>query len=256
MTLDIAALFSGQIFAFMIVFTRISAGITFFPGIGEAFVSMRVRMMFGFIFSFLLTPALQPFIPPMPDQVGELIKMMVFEVLVGAFFGAIMRLMVGIVETAGSIIAMEMGLSNAMVLNPALATQSALTSAFLSITAITLLFVTGLEALLFRALVGTYDVFPVGKGLPMGEILELIAHLVGKTFSLGVQLAAPFIVTGLLIYATMGIMQKLMPQIQLFLVMLPVQIMGGIFVLGVCITTMLGVWLSVFDDTIVTIFIR
>ncbi len=256
MSLDLVALFSGQIFAFMMVFTRISAGLMFFPGLGEAFVSLRVRMMFALIFSFALTPVLAPFLPAMPSEVPLLVKMMAFEVLVGAFFGAVMRLMMGIVETAGSIIAMEIGLSNAMVLNPALATQSALTSAFLSLAALIILFVSGFDHLLFRALVNTYDIFPVGKALPFGEILELVVSLIARAFKVGVQLAAPFMIVGLLIYSSVGIMQRLMPQIQLFLVMLPVQIMGGIFVFGVCITTMLTVWLTTFDDVVGMVFIR
>jgi len=253
---DLANIFSGQIFAFMIVFTRISAGMMLFPGIGEAFVSRRIRMMFSFVFALLLTPALQHFLPPMPEEISALVKMIAFEALIGAFFGVIMRFMMGIVETAGAIIAMEIGLSNAMVLNPALATQSALTSTFLSLSAIVILFVSGFDAMLFRALIRTYDVFPVGQPLPFGDVLKLIVFLVDKAFAVGVQLAAPFIVTGLLIYSTIGIMQRLMPQIQLFLVMLPVQILGGIFVFGVCITAMLGVWLKVFDDTVAMVFIR
>lgn len=253
---DIAALFSGQAFAFMLVFSRITAGLMFFPGLGEAFVSTRFRMMFAFVFSLLMTPVIQPSLPAMPSEIGLLVQLITFEVLVGAFFGVIMRLMMGIVEIAGAIIAMEIGLSNAMVLNPALATQSALTAALLSITAVVLVFATGLDAFLFKALIGTYDLFPVGKALPLGDLLEVIVSLTSKVFSLGVQLAAPFIVTGLLIYASMGIMQKLMPQIQLFLVMLPVQIAGGIFVFGICISTMLAVWLKVFDDTVGQVFIR
>jgi len=181
---------------------------------------------------------------------------MIFEVIIGAFFGVIMRLMMGIVETAGAIIAMEVGLANAMVLNPSLASQSALTSAFLSVAALVLLFISGLDQMLFEALVGTYDLFPVGKSLLVGDMMEVVVRLTSQSFSLGVQLAAPFMVVGLLIYSSVGVMQRLMPQIQLFLVMLPVQILGGIFVFGICITALLGVWLTHVDDLVGEIFIR
>ncbi len=256
MTFNLEALLSGHVFAFLIVFTRLAAAFMMFPGIGEAFVSPRIRMLFAFGFSLMLFPALSSGLPAMPQQMPTLVLLIAKETFVGLYFGTVMRLLMDILATTGSIIAMESGLSNATILNPSLATESALPSALLGATSIVLIFATGLDHMLFRALIGTYKVFPVGQELPIGDIVRSFIGLVSRSFSVGVQLATPAIVVALLLYTVLGMMQRMMPQIQLFLIMIPVQIFGGFFVLSVTIGVALAVWLRVYDETVASLFFR
>ena len=256
MVIDLQHQLAGQVFPFMLVFTRMAAGLMMFPGIGEAFVPQRIRMLFALVFTFLLLPVLGPQMPPMPPHIPNLVVLLATESIIGLFFGTILRLLMDIVETTGSIIALETGLSNAMVMNPAMAGQSALTSAFLGIAAIVLLFLTGLDHLLLRALVGTYAIFPVGADLPVGDMTESFIAVMARCFTVGVQLASPFIVIALLLYVALGIMQRLMPQIQLFLIILPAQIWGGFFVFFTTLAVILTVWLQVFDEIAAKMFIR
>ncbi|MDX9689119.1 MAG: flagellar biosynthetic protein FliR [Proteobacteria bacterium] len=256
MNIDLNAQLSGHVFGFMTVFTRLGAGLMMFPGIGESFVPQRVRFMFAMALSVLMYGVLLPQIPKIPEHPADMVRFLASEVMVGVFFGVVMRLMMGIIETAGAIMAMQIGLSNAMILNPSMATQSSLTSAFLSIAALALLFVSGFEQVLFRALLDTYKIFPVGQDLPYGDMVQQVVHLMSSTFAIGVELAAPFIIIGLLLYTTLGVMQKLMTQIQLFIIMIPVQIWGGFFVFGLAVGGMLGVWLTLSDDMVARVFIR
>lgn len=256
MQIDLAAQISGQIFPFMMIFCRLGSGMMLFPGIGEAFVTPRIRMLFALAFSFLLLPVLAPLIPVMPEHPGDLVRMMVIEIIVGIFFGMVTRLMMSIVETAGAIVGMDIGLSNASILNPSLATESALPAAFLSTAALVLVFATGLDHLLFRILVDTYHIFPAGLTLPYGDMVQSYIGIVSKAFTIGIQLALPLMIMGLLLYTAMGVMQRLMQQIQLFLVIIPVQIWGGLFVFSTCISIIFTVWLQVFDDTMATLFLR
>jgi len=227
-----------------------------FPGIGETFVPARVRMMFALIFTFMVMPVLLPMVPALPPQIPDMALLLIKEIFIGLFFGTVMRLLMDIVATMGSIIAMEIGLSNAMILNPSLASQSALPSAFLSTAGLALVFVTGLDELLFRAVMDTYKVFPMGGAFFMSDMVQAFVHLFGESFMLGVQLAMPFMVAGLLFYAVLGVMQKTMPQVQLFLVVIPVQIVGGLFIFMMVLSIALGVWLKFFDQTIGSLFIR
>jgi flagellar biosynthetic protein FliR len=256
MKIDLAAQLSGQIFPFMMIFCRLGAGMMMFPGIGEAFVTPRLRLLFALALSLLMLPVLSPLMPALPEHPGDMVRLIFIELFAGIFFGSVMRLMMGIVETAGTVVGMEIGLSNASILNPALASESALTAAMLSAAALVLVFATGLDALLFRALMDTYKIFPVGLTLPYGDMVQSFVGLVSRSFMAGIQLASPFIVMSLLMYTSIGIMQRLMTQIQLFLVVIPVQIWGGLFVFSLCVSVMMSVWLGIFDDTVVTTFIR
>lgn len=256
MVIDLQQQLSGGVFAFLLVFMRLGAAFIMFPGIGEAFVPMRTRFLFAAAFTFLLTPVVASQVPPMPEQIGDLVCLMGREALIGIFFTTILRMIMGIVEVAGTIVAMQTGLSNAMILNPALANQSALTGALLSIAAIVLLFMTGLDHFLLTTLMGTYDVFPISETFWIGDATQVLVDVMSKSFLIGVQLSAPFIIVGLLMYLTMGIMQKMMTQVQLFIVLIPIQIWGGFFLFSVCIGFMLMAWLRHYDEIIGSIFVR
>ncbi len=256
MTFNLSEMLSGQVFAFVLVFSRLAGAFMMFPGIGEAFVPQRIRMLFAFAFSLMLFPVLTPTLPSLPTQVPTLFLLFVKEIFIGLFFGTVMRLLMDIVATTGAIIAMETGLSNATVLNPSLAVESALPSALLGAAAIVLIFSTGLDHMLLRALMDTYKVFPPGAELPVGDIVRSFIGLVSRSFTIGVQLATPFLVTALLLYTVLGMMQRMMPQIQLFLIMIPVQIMLGFFTFAVVVGAAFAVWLRVYDDTVASLFFR
>jgi len=193
-------------------------------------------------------------IPAPPDDVAMLAKMICIEVLIGTFFGAMTRLIMGTLETVGSIVALQTGLSNATVLNPALANQSPLASAFLSVAGVTLVFVTGLDHFLLRSIVDTYGMFPPGRTPIIGDMTQSYLQAFSSSFRVGIELSAPFLVIGLLLYVAVGVMQKLMPQVQLFLIALPVQIYGGLFLLAVTVSSIMALWLRYFDGTMQSFF--
>ena len=148
------------------------------------------------------------------------------------------------------VISIQSGLSNATVLNPALASNSPLPSALLSVVGITMIFVTGLDHLLLRSLVALYDVFPPNGDIMPGDMTQVVIQSVNKSFMIGVELAMPFFVIGLLLYIALGILQKLMPQVQLFLVVLPVQIWGGLTLMAITTAGIITIWLRYFDASV------
>lgn len=243
-------LLTGHVFAFLFVFMRIGAILMLFPGIGETYVSPRIRMALALSLSFLLMGPLMPMIPAVPSTIAELMRLLSYELVIGLFFGTVLRVIMNVLETVGFMIGMQTGLSNAVILNPAQATQSPLVSAFLSIAGITLLFVTGLDRLLLRSMVGTYDVFPPGGVLQAGDMAQSFIQIFNESFVIGIELSIPFMVVGILMYVSLGIMQRLMPMVQLFLVILPVQIWGGLFLIAVMIGGIMDIWLQYADKAL------
>jgi flagellar biosynthetic protein FliR len=255
-SLDFSNQLSGHVFQFLLVFARMGAGMMLFPGIGESFVPARLRLVFAMALSVLVYPALLPGIPAVPTTVGDLALLLAHEVFVGLFFGSVLRLMMDSIETAGSIIAVQIGLSNAMILNPTQAAQSALPSALLSMAAISLLFVSGLDYFLLRGLIETYHVFPIKEPLMLGDAAQTYAHLMTRCFMVGVEIGAPFLVIGLLLYLAMGMIQRMMPQVQLFLVIMPLQIWGGMILFAAVIASMAYAWLHFMDDAFANFLAR
>jgi len=249
-TFHLDTFLSGHVFGFVMIFARLGSAMMLMPGIGEAFVSTRARLFLALSTSFLMMEVLLPRLPAPPESIATLTGMIAYEVMIGIFFGTLLRLMVGVLETTGLVIGLQTGLSNASVFNPTLAAQSPLPSAFLSVAGIVLIFITGLDHLLFRALVGLYDFFPPNGNLMPGDMAQTVIQTVNKSFVLGIELAMPFFIIGLLMYVAVGVMQKLMPQVQLFLVLVPAQIYGGLTLMAVTAAGILTVWLKYFDSTI------
>ena len=255
-TLNLDHQLSGHVFPFLLVFVRFGAAIMLMPGLGESYVPAQVRLLFALLFSFLVYPVLMTSLPPQPVDGAALARLVAQEVVIGLFFGSVMQVLLITLETAGAVISVQLGLSNAMILNPTLATQSTLPSAFLGAAGVALIFMTGLDHLLLRGLVDTYNLFPAGKFPQISDLLQSYTHLVSQSFSVGVELAGPFLVAGLLLNVALGIMQRMMPQVQLFLVVMPVQIWGGLLLFAATVSLILTLWLHFFDDTFTDLLAR
>ena len=256
MTFDLAALLSGQVFAFMLLFARFGAGFMLLPGIGEPYVPARARLLLAAGFTLLLLPVLSGRLPPIPAQPAEIARLLAIEIIVGLFFGTILRLLLSALETAGMFISFQTGLSNATMFNPAFATQGTLPGALLSTVAVLLLFLTGLEDSLLAGLAGTYDVFLPGAPLIYEDIAGTMAQIMARVFTISAQMAAPFFLIGLLMYVPVGVMNRLVPQLQVLMVVMPLQVGVGLALFGLTITTILMFWLRQFEDIIHGLLLR
>jgi flagellar biosynthesis protein FliR len=149
-------------------------------------------------------------------------------------------------ETAGTLIAMQTGLAFAQTFDPGQGTQSAMISTFLSLIGALLVFESGLHHLAIGAIAGSYTLLPPNQAFPTADMAQMSLGLVAGAFALGLQLAAPFLVFGLLIYATLGVLSRLMPQLQIFFLAMPVNILTGFVLLMLFIGVMMSAFLDFF----------
>ena len=251
---NIDTFLSGHVFAFLILLSRIGAVMMLFPGIGERYVPARTRLIFACLVSLLLLEPMFPRLPALPSSPAVMVQLVSYEVIIGLFFGTLVRIVISALDAAGLVIGVQTGLSNATVLNPALATQSPLSSAFLSIIGLTLIFVSGADHFLLRTTFALYDAFPAGGELMPEDMAQTIIRVTNQSFTVGIELAAPFLIMGLLLYSAVGILQRLLPTIQLFLVTLPLEIWGGLAMLSLTVAGMMTIWMRYFDQSVGTFF--
>ena len=248
-----AFLVSG-VLAFMLTFTRIGTAIIIMPGLGDSFVSTRVRLHMTLAISFVLFPFLLPHMPsPLPTTFA-LVSLIAMELVIGLLIGTVARIFMTALDTAGMVISSQSGLANAQVFNPTLAAQGSLIGAFLSMTGAVLIFATNLHHLLLTGLVESYQMFPLGSVPDAGSMAELITRAVSASFMIGAKLAIPFIVVTLLIYVGMGVLTRLMPQVQVFLVVLPLQILMAIILLSLVAAALFHHWLTHYESAIFFFF--
>jgi flagellar biosynthetic protein FliR len=103
-------------------------------------------------------------------------------------------------------------------------------------------------------MIGLYNIFPAGGSLMPGDMALTIIHITNQSFIVGIELAAPFLIMGLLFYVTLGIIQRLLPSVQIFLMSVPVQIWGGLMVFSLTIASIMTLWLQYFDESVGSFF--
>jgi flagellar biosynthetic protein FliR len=236
----------GLVLAYMLTFARTGAMIMLLPVLGDAGVPVKVRLAFALAVSAALVSVTAKYYPTGALPPLELALLIAREVTAGVLVGAMARLIMSALETAGYLIAAQTGLAFAQTFDPGQGTQGAMVSTFLSLLGALLVFESGLHYLAIGAIGGSYALMPPGGDLPTADMAQVTLNLVAGAFALGLQLAAPFLVFGLLIYVTLGVLSRLMPQMQIFFLSMPVNILTGFVLLMLLIGVMMNAFLDFF----------
>lgn len=228
-------------FAFSLVLCRTSAAVMLLPGLGEVDPPPTVRAGLALALSLLLLPSVAPLVPAAPSGLGGA-GMVASELLTGAALGTLARLPSLALSMAGAIASTMMGLSSVVQPDPALGGQSSALARMFGLMAPLLILSTGLYALPLSALAGSYQVVLPGAMMPAGPLAESVQQATSAALELSLRLAAPFILAGLLVQVGLGLLARLVPQLQVFTVLVPGQILGGLVLLGLLAGPMLATW--------------
>lgn len=239
----------SEIFAFLLVFCRLGSALMLMPGFGETYVAMRIRLMLALMFSLALAPIVE--MPPVPETAFAFIGLVGAEVLIGLFLGALTRMLIGAVHMGGMIIAYQSSLISALVPDITQGqTQGTALGNFLGVAVVTLLFATNLHHLMLKSLADSYSLFLPGQYPPIDDFVTLSTQTMSGAFRMAMQLAAPHIVIGLIIYLASGIIARLIPNIQVFFVLIAPQILLSFFVLMIVFSTLMMWYMDYFKDTL------
>jgi len=248
MTIHLPAL-SGIILTYLLVFSRVGAMVMLLPAIAEMGVPSRVRLVLALAIAFALTPQVQGNYPAIaPQSTIALFIMIAQEVTAGVLVGAMARIIMSALQVAGYLIATQIGLAYAQTLDPTQNAQGAVLGNFMTLLGTTLIFMTNLHHLAIGAIAGSYEMLPPGGHLPTGDMAQLVITLVSSSFALGFQLAAPFLVFGFALYAGLGVLARLMPQLQVFFVAVPLNIMCGFLILVALLGSLMTVFLTFYAN--------
>jgi flagellar biosynthetic protein FliR len=241
----------SELFAFLLVFCRLGSAMMLLPGFGEIYIPVRVRLLLALTMSALLSSVL-PNMPEAPDSVFLLAKLLGAEILIGIFMGVICRILVSAIHMAGMIIAYQSSLASALT-QDVTQTQGQGTSLgnLLGFTALLLLFTTDMHHLMLRGVQDSYTLFLPGQFPSLGGMAQHASQSLSTAFSMAMQLSAPHLVIGLIMYLAAGIIARLMPNIQIFFIMLPPQLLVSFFILMVSISAILLWYMEYFQRALV-----
>ncbi len=243
-------LLTTDTFAVSLVFARMGSAVMLMPGFAESYVSPRIRLMFALALTIVVTPVVSIHLPPMPTSLIGAAVLIGGEVVIGIFMGGLMRLLISALHVAGVVIGFQASMSNATFFDPSSAQQGALIAAFFNIVGVLMIFVTDLHHLMLMAIADSYTLFKPGGALLFGDFSQTIISLLSETFALGLQLAAPFIVVGTVFYAGLGLLGRLMPQVQVFFIAVPLQIIISFSVMAMTLSVSMFWFLARFEDNL------
>lgn len=242
--MDLAALLTDTLLGFFVVFARLGAALLFMPGFAETSVPTRQRLLFGLILSAALYPA-SGVGPIAEDRPLALLLLFGAEVTIGLWIGLVARTLLSGLQFAGYQIALMSGLANALAPNIGAFEGATSMAAMLLIGATALIFITDTHHLIIQSLLMSYQVFAPGSFM-LADLVDQFARAVQVSLYIGLAIAAPFYVAGLVLNVGMGLANRMMASLQVFFIAQPLLIAAGLALMVLAIPTMMRGFLEPF----------
>ena len=216
-----------QFNVFLLVLLRVSALLVVAPIFGHRNWQARSKVGLAFLVSILLFPMVAEQTVELPAGVFAYAALMVREVLMGVVLGfTVLLLFVGI-QFAGQLAGLQMGFGIVNVIDPQSANQISIIGQFLNILAILLLLTINGHHMILSALVTSFETIPLGGvSFHDGVMMKLIA-VTAQVFVIAIKISAPVLIALFLVTASMGVLARTVPQMNVFMVGFPVQIAVG-----------------------------
>jgi len=236
--------------AFLLTFARVGTMVMLLPGVGEMSVPSRVRLTMALVLTAILLPAHQKAYVVDLKAIGPVLVVLFQELVVGAVLGLTARLAISALQVAGSVVAQQLGLGFVTAVDPTQNQQGLLVGNFLTVLGVTLIFATDLHHLVIAGLNDSYSIFRPGEMPIVGDVAQHITHVIATSFRIGIQLSAPFLVFGLLFNLGLGVLSRLMPQMQVFFIGLPLSILLGFLLLVLVVGAMMGTFTNYIEGVL------
>ena len=229
----LALLSPNNLVVFMLIFTRITGMMQRAPFFSTIRAPMMTKVWFCAIVAFIFFPIVytkKMFI--IPHNMPEFIILMLIEFFIGYLIGFIASMIVEGVRLSGNIISIQTGLSMSQALDPITGVEATELSR-IYIFLITLVFLgTGAHQMLFINVFNSFQTIPMGV-FPVfdANLTGGICHLFSSMFKIGFGIALPIFAVLLTSDVLLGMMSKMMPQMNIYMVALPVKIYIGLFLI-------------------------
>jgi len=236
--MDLGGVAEILVFRFLAVFARIGSALAFMPGFGEIQIPVRARLATALVLCAGLLPAV-PAPAVVPSTPAGMTMVLAAEVTTGVWIGLVARILLSAMHFAGYQAGQVSGLANAFAPGLGSFEGSTMLATFLLVAAVALVFLTDAHHVVIRALVYSYQVFPVGSFMMADKASEMV-RAGARSLYIGVAVSAPFYVAGMVLNLGMGLANRMMPQLPVFFVAAPLLIVAGLIVLSGAAPSIIG----------------
>ncbi len=238
-----------QIHLFFFILIRVGTILFVIPFFDSRNVPVLVKVGLAVSVSWLLLPQVHR-LPPALDTtpIYFLGLGIVSEIAIGLIIGLMVQLIFVGIQMAGQMAGYQMGLALANVVDPASSMQIPMLAQFLNLFALMIFISLDIHHYFIRALVDSFDIIPFWDARFEGDLMQLIIKMVAKSFAISVQIGAPVMAALLLTSVALGLIARTVPQMQIFVVAMPVKIVLGFLFLGFSLPFCMNFLKSAFID--------
>lgn len=227
--IDFFDVLQGQVAAFLLVLTRTSGIFFISPFFGSMNVSARIRAGAAVILAIILFPiVVKEYAVQAPDTVLLFAFTVVKEMFVGWLIGLVGYVTLSAVNMAGKIMDMQVGFAVVSMMDPTTQQQTGLIGTFLYNLTIIYFIVTNGHHVIISALAESFRVIPLDSMVWNTSLPQFMIDLTAGIFMNGMKIAMPVTFAILLTNVGLGILARTMPQMNIFVVGIPMQLMIGI----------------------------
>ena len=239
---------------FLLSLVRIGGLISAMPVLGGSQTAQRFKIGLTFVLGLLLFPLTKQYFVGIPFVAVELAVVIVQEVLLGVLVGLIARLIFAAVEFGGTVIGYQMGFAAANVFDPQNQRQISLMSSFQNVFAILIFLSLDGHMILIRAIVSSFAMLPPGHLDFSQGAVPFLVDATTQMFILGVKFSAPILAVLLLSSLVLGLMARVFPQLNVFLLSFPVNIGLSFLVIGLTLPLVVGLLAREFHQMEINIY--
>ncbi len=228
---------STWVASFILPLFRVTAVLMTMPVFGTTLLPARVRLYFALAITVVIVPGL----PPMPEVHAldlSALLLIAEQVIIGALFGMSLQLFFQIFVIAGQIVAIQMGMAFASMVDPANGVNVAVIGQFLTMLVTLLFLAINGHLVVFEVLTESFTTLPVGSGLLVNHFWDLAGRL-SWVLGAALLLVLPAITALLVVNIAFGVMTRAAPQLNIFSIGFPLTLVLGLVIFWITLADIL-----------------
>ncbi|MBW1835104.1 MAG: flagellar biosynthetic protein FliR [Deltaproteobacteria bacterium] len=221
----------------------------FIPVFDSRSIPVLFKAGLAFSVSILLFPILKldniPFInSAIPFGIG-----VIGEIMMGAVIGLSVQLIFAGIQLAGQLAGFQMGLAIANVMDPITSAQVSIIAQLTNLLAVLIFLTINAHHMFLRALAESFSLIPPFNVQFSNSLIEQLISISGNMFIIAVKVGSPVIVALLLTSAAFGLIARTVPQMNVFLVAIPLKIIVGLLFLALALPYLLPFFRQLFNES-------
>ncbi|MDR1160472.1 MAG: flagellar type III secretion system protein FliR [Syntrophomonadaceae bacterium] len=235
---------------FFIIFLRMSGLFISAPIFSSNQIPVRIKIFALLIISFCLAYAVPVTFPESAQSAFHIVTIMGMELLVGCAIGFVSNMIFAGIQLAGQLMDMQMGFGIVNVVDPLSGTQVPLLGNFTQVMTLLIFLAVDGHHYLIQSVVNSYQLIPVMGMHLTGHFMDQLLKVMVYVFAIAIKISSPLVLTVLTADIAMGFIGRTVPQMNVFIVGMPLKILLGF----ICLLMLVPVYAWLFETIFDTVF--